>query len=377
MKVSFRLAAVAAACAAAASAGEQSKILPPCAKGQTRIQVPADRVWPANPGEGDVCLWSMDRFAACAIAIDGDYRGEHEWWLKALAELDIKATWFAVTDPIDANGRKTGTTEGCWKEWQALADAGHSIQSHTTDNSEEKELSADALARMYGDSLKTINRNIRNNLACTIAYPNGAARTDEIWKYAIAGRGNSSHANPAGSIDYRCVSCGGATKAYLQMVAFGETKEEPEWIQKKTDWKRGLLVPCFQFVHTGTGNDVREISAKKTKDILRYIASLKDDRLWVCRFDDVVKYGQERDTAKLETKLVNPERIVFKLTDGMDDALFDFPLTVKLRLPDGWKSVRALRQDGTPVKAEFIEHDGAPYALVHEVPDRGVVYVAR
>jgi hypothetical protein len=48
----------------------------------------------------------------------------------------------------------------------------------------------------------------------------------------------------------------------------------------------------------------------------------------------------------------------------MKDDVFNFPLTVKVRLPDGWKSVSG----GT-----FIEHNGKPYALVDVVPDRGEV----
>ena len=56
----------------------------------------------------------------------------------------------------------------------------------------------------------------------------------------------------------------------------------------------------------------------------------------------------------------------------MDDALFDEPLTLKVRLPGDWRGVRAA-QGGKAVAASFVEHEGAPYALVDAVPDRGEI----
>jgi hypothetical protein len=59
----------------------------------------------------------------------------------------------------------------------------------------------------------------------------------------------------------------------------------------------------------------------------------------------------------------------------MKDDIFDYPLTVKVRLPDGWKSAKAT-QGGKPVPVRFVTHEGAPFALVDAVPDRGAVRVA-
>lgn len=60
----------------------------------------------------------------------------------------------------------------------------------------------------------------------------------------------------------------------------------------------------------------------------------------------------------------------------MKDDIFDYPLTVKVRLPDGWKSAKAT-QGGKSVPVRFVSHDGAPYALVEAVPDKGMVAVVR
>ena len=99
---------------------------------------------------------------------------------------------------------------------------------------------------------------------------------------------------------------------------------------------------------------------------MRAMAAQKD-RLWIARFDDAMKYGQERDTATVKSELKG-DAIVVSVTDSMDDTLFDYPLTVKVRLPDDWKSVTGGR---------FITHDGKPYALVDVIPDRKPVVLRR
>jgi hypothetical protein len=56
----------------------------------------------------------------------------------------------------------------------------------------------------------------------------------------------------------------------------------------------------------------------------------------------------------------------------MDPALYTFPLTVKVRLPDGWTGVAAT-QAGKTIDASVIDHDNAHFALVKAVPGAGDV----
>ena len=97
MKQATIAAALSVAAVFAAVGGEQLMNLPPPPKGG-RFTTPTDLVWPAKPGEADVCLWSGDRFAACSITIDDNCKPDHEWWLRLSEELGIKLTWFVITD---------------------------------------------------------------------------------------------------------------------------------------------------------------------------------------------------------------------------------------------------------------------------------------
>jgi hypothetical protein len=114
---------------------------------------------------------------------------------------------------------------------------------------------------------------------------------------------------------------------------------------------------------------VREQEEKKLAFVHQRI---QNNDLWLGLFREVVQYGQERDTAHLEVKSAAADKIVLSLTDEMDGKRFDFPLTVKVRVAPSWKAVRA-EQGGRAVEAKSLEHDGATYALVQVVPDRGGV----
>ena len=352
----------------AAEAGEQMKILPPCGKGKTRFVAPTDLVWPEKPGEADVCLWKDDKFAATCVTIDDNCRPDHDWWLKLTDELGFKVTWFVITDNVVA--KKNPGFSGTWSDWQRLADAGHSIQSHTTNHKSQKKgqppLTDEELHAMYRDSLAAINANVTNNFACTIAYPCGEAHEEILAQYAIGARGVYGVPSAAGSINYRCTNKGSGEPAMTDMILEGTSERGPKWVRGKKELKRGLNIILYHFVHAGKTEADREKNAAGAEREMRELASHKD-RLWIARFDDVMKYGQERDTATVKSERKG-DTLVVSVTDRMDDTLFDYPLTVKVRLPDAWKSVKGGR---------FITHDGKPYALVDIVPDRQPVTLRR
>ena len=105
--------------------------------------------------------------------------------------------------------------------------------------------------------------------------------------------------------------------------------------------------------------------------VMAYLKAHEGD-FWVGLFAEEARYGQERDTARLVVSAADASVIRFTLTDRMDDSRFDYPLTVKVRLPGAWKAA-AGRQAGKAVDVKVIEHDGGRFALVKAVPDRGEV----
>jgi hypothetical protein len=361
--------------AGTAAYGEQLRNLSEIPPKAGRIAVPSDREWPARAGEAGVCLWEDDKIAAFSITIDDNCRPDHEWWLKLSDELGFKLTWFIITDSV---GGPNAGFNGTWDDWRKIVAAGHSVQSHTTNHNSAKtagrELADEELERMYGDSLKVIAENLPGNRACCIAYPRGEVHRNIAAKYAIAARGTSGVPDAAGRIDYLCTNAGGG-EATAELVANGQTEKGQKWLRGKTHFKRGWVVALYHLVHHGHTPEAQAKSAAKAEAEIRAIAALKD-RLWIGRFEDVARYGQERDTAELKVVENASGRISFELSDRMDDALFDYPLSVKIRLPDDWQGVSAAQGDGK-ADATIVRHEGKPFAIVRAIPDRGTVTVKK
>ena len=340
------------------------KNLPEAPK-EGRFVTPTDLVWPANAGDGDVCLWKDDKFAAIAITIDDNCKPDHEWWLKLCDELGIKVTWFVVTDGV---GKSNIGFNGTWADWQKLADAGHSIQSHTTNHNSARDLSEDYVRAMYRDSLDVINSNVTNNFACTIAYPSGTAYPEICAEYAIGARGVYGMPSTANTINYMCTNKGAPGQAFIDVLLYGETTHEPKWIQKSPKLKRGLNIVLYHFVQAGRTPEQKIETMKRTEAEVRNIASYKD-RLWVARFDDLMKYGQERDTAKLVVDPISESgEISFNLTCDMDTKIFDYPLTIKLCLGEKANEISA-KQGDKIVASRIVKHEGKAYALVDALPN--------
>ena len=338
-----------------------------------RFEIP-EITWPAAPGEAEICLWKDDRYAAISITIDDNCRPDHDWWLAQAEKHGFKLTWFVITDRVD--GRNKGF-DGTWADWQRLADAGHSIQSHTTNHRAAKKgeppIPDEDLHAMYRDSLAAINAHVTNNVACCIAYPRGEPHREIAARYAIACRGVYGAPSEVDKVDYLNVNEGNYEQGYIN-VLLGETADEPKWLNKADRrFRRGWCAVLHHLVHHGKTPEEIARSVDYYERKLANLAAYKD-RIWIDTFPAVAKYGQERDTATLKTVSSDAKRIVLSLADRMDDTLFDEPLTIKVRLPDGWRGVRAT-QGGKSAAAVFVEHEGVPYALVDAVPDRGEIVV--
>ena len=357
------------ALAASAASAQQLRTLGKAEKPRFEL---TEITWPEAPGDAEICLWKDDKYAAISLTIDDNCRPDHDWWLEQADKHGFKLTWFVVTDNVDGFNK---SFNGTWADWQRLADAGHSIQSHTTNHRAAKKgeppIPDEDLHAMYRDSLAAINAHVTNNVACCIAYPRGEPHREIAAQYAIACRGTYGAPSEVNTVDYLNVNEGNYEQGYINVLLGGEA-DEPKWLNKADRrFRRGWCAVLHHLVHHGRTKEEIDASVAATEAKLANLAKYKD-RIWIDTFPAVAKYGQERDTATLKTVSSDAKRISLSLSDRMDDKLFDEPLTLKVRLPDDWRTVRAT-QGGNPVRAVFLSHDGHSYALVDAVPDRGAV----
>lgn len=350
-------------------AGKQLRSLPPAPK-EGRFEMSYDRVWPAKPGQVHVCLWPNDKYAAVSITIDDNCQPDHAWWIEQGEKYGFRFTWFVVTGGI---GKPTRSFLGRWEDFRKLRRLGHDVQSHTVSHhKDDAERPDDEVRAEYRDSQRDIEENVPGAQAVCMAYPWGSGKDDIAAEYYIACRGVHGVPNRANRINYMRTGSCNIRPETVDMLLTGE-HASVAWLSRSAH-RRAWLAPVYHYVRAGRTKEEKDATQARVAEQLAHLASKKAE-IWVGLFREVACYGMERDTAGLEVTRNATDEIRFSLSDDMDDAIFAFPLTIKVRLPDDWLGVAAT-QGGASVETRIVEQDTRRFALVKAIPDRGEVHLA-
>ena len=320
-----------------------------------------DRQWPARHGQSTLCLWKDDALAALTLTVDDNMSQDHEWWLEQGKKYGLRITWFVITGRVG-----TGGPWGTWEGFRKLLKAGHDVQSHTVTHL-HTEGDWKGIEWEYSESARQIEANLPGHRAVCLAYPGGknSGLNDPgvAARYYLGCRGTTGSINAADRINYANTHSTGlniGTAKFPSQDLMTALEKRPDGHARL--WRSWV---CCHF------HGVEKLKTELAGRFAAVRQKAEEGALWVALFREAVQYGQERDTATLSVKEASPARIVLALSDRMEDGLFGFPLTVKTRV-DGWAAVKAT-QDGKPLAAKIIEHEGGRFALVQAIPDRGDV----
>jgi hypothetical protein len=350
------------------------------------------RVWPAKPGETSVCLWEDDKVAAASFGIDDNNAWEVPLWIEISRTYGgLPITWNLITANIDGVlDRGRVKSAGTWSLWKSILEQGYQLQSHSMSHVANPVFEDGWPGPDWEtfESLRLLDTNIPGQHTKMFVPPGasikqfgvgGNWRTSSV-KYFASGRGASGiPINPANQTDYFDIR---TTSNIAPFVADEVGSGTPAWIA--SNQLKSILDPAHKnyrgwatfFTHA---LNIKDASLFASKD--PGLAKVFDfynknrDQLWLGQFGDVALYGQERDTATLKTVRTDATGIALSLTSQMDPEVFDYPLTVKVRLPDAWSAVAAT-QSGAAVPCSIVRNEGAAYALVKARPDRGEILVA-
>jgi oligosaccharide reducing-end xylanase len=93
---------------------------------------------------------------------------------------------------------------------------------------------------------------------------------------------------------------------------------------------------------------------------------------WVETFGNVARYIQERNAAVLTVVSNDASSITLRLTHDLDNTVFNYPLSLRRPLPDGWATA-AITQNGAPVSSRVVNGN-----LVFDViPNGGDIILAK
>lgn len=140
--------------------------------------------------------------------------------------------------------------------------------------------------------------------------------------------------------------------------------EMKNWVNTLLAHKNIWLVLTFH------GVDDIGWEAKPHAELNEYFSFMKahENNLWIAPFRDVAKYMRERMSATTTSK-TSPDKIIVNLTQRLDTALYDLPLTLKTIVDPSWTSVK-VKQGNETQQGHIIAAEGTqPYVLYHAYPN--------
>lgn len=269
--------------------------------------------------ELEVCQWAGDANAAISYTFDDNCPNQFSTVIPMFNEFDIHGTFFPVINWLGGN----------YDNIKAAVAAGHEIGSHTVSHANLGELSTeDVIAELHG-SRTTIEEVIGNGYKCvTIAYPYCIApdsielvADDYINARVCDGRIDSTDVNflrvsshPLGTVFNR-TSC-----------------EDLISIFDATRAKNGWSTLLFHEIDEGSG-----YSPFPSAEIRKSLEYLKENEsiYWVAPMGEVARYIVERETYTLDVHQENGKYVAKLSLEGLDEEIFNMPLTFKYTKKDG------------------------------------------
>lgn len=251
--------------------------------------------------------------------------------------------------------------DGNWNSLKAAFEKGHEIASHNNQH--------DSDPSGLKPSQTTIKSKVPGEMCVSIAYPNCNTPGDaQVLQTYIAGRNCNGQVNPKSPSNFAQIgskmfgTCSGCPNDANGLNSFADQAAN----------SNGWAVTC----HHGIGSDGHSWAVTNLDAMKQHLDYLDKnrDKIWCETFGNVARYIKERDAASLTVESSEQNSIKVKLTDNLPDATYNYPLSIRCPLPDGWTTAM-VTQDGEEVEDSILTVNSKEYLMFKAVPDGGDILI--
>jgi peptidoglycan/xylan/chitin deacetylase (PgdA/CDA1 family) len=320
------------------------------------------------PASYEIGTWPHFCSAAVSYTFDDNCPNQLAIAVPMFNEYGFPMTLFTVTS-------KSWGWQANWAGLQAAALKGHEIASHTVSHnslSSSTTPANDSLQRYeLSASRDTINARITGQQCVTIAYPNCVTGINAVvQQYYFAARICSGVIEPKTPNNYMGISsfvCGdaGATKTGADFKArLASAASSKGWVV--------YLIHGINGTESGAYSPIKADTIRVTLDYLK----ANTDKFWVATFANAARYARERNAATLTETSVQDTVIALTLTDTLDNALYNMPVTFRRPLPTNWISATGT-QKGKVMNTTVVDISGTKYIVFDAMPDGGDILLVK
>ena len=335
-----------------------------------------------------IANWYGFSKAAYSLSFDDGMISQYKYAAPILDKHGLKATFYIVSDNLESDSLASPKWRfGYWYQFQELYSKGHEIASHTATHprltslkdGNRKEIGT--LQYELAEPIKALKKQLPNYKPITFAYPFvdfNAHVADEAAKLYYSSRGLGAGLNQVHPIDWMNIQSHTISYSSGRTLVsdFKKIDELEEWIVKNTISKEGWTVylahDVLPFDEAIAATD--SWHPVSSESLERFIVWLKEKQLgkelWVASVGDVTRYIKERDNSTVIIVEETSAKIVLSITDNLPDDHFNFPLTLEVLVPLGWKKVKLKQKN---IKGIVESVDGK--VIINVIPDNGVVEI--
>ena len=311
------------------------------------------------PKPYEVATWAGFREAAISYTFDDGCSNQFKVAVPLFDEYGFNLTMFTVKNWSGSN----------WSALKTASDKGHEIASHTVSHADFSKVTKEQQETELKDSKTAIEGQITNKKCITMAYPYCATGVDSICgKYYISARGCQGFIEgktPGSYFNISSVICGdkGATQNLSQF------KTNFSAVAKNNGW----LVYLFHGIDSDGGYS--PISSSELRKSVAYLAERKP-KFWVTTFLNATLYSKERNAAIVTETATTDSSMTLQVTDNLADSIYNYPLSIRRPLPEGWPSASVTQNEAT-VPTRIVQVDTVVFLTFDVVPDAGEVKILK
>jgi peptidoglycan/xylan/chitin deacetylase (PgdA/CDA1 family) len=296
----------------------------------------------------------------------------------AMIEDGFKQAARGLLTPVPPGGGQINAdVDATWNDLRAYASEGHEFASHSVSHAQHAILDDPNMSYELENSRVEILRFLGPEHTFSVEVPYGT-ENDRVTAKTLALYPASRNRMPDDFLDeinrWDDTDPGTSEKEYVQWQRGPKSatplNEMQSWIDKIVTRDNIWLVLVFHGVE-GIGWEPK--TAAELKAYFEYIAERED--VWVAPFRDATRYMRER-MAAVVTSVADGDEIRVELTHGLDPALYNYPLTLRTRVPAGWE-IAEVTQGSSRIVVPVVQHQGGAYVSYDALPHDGSVVLRR
>jgi peptidoglycan/xylan/chitin deacetylase (PgdA/CDA1 family) len=312
----------------------------------------------------EVASWQGFRTAAVSYTFDDNWPGQFAKALPLFNEFGYHMTFFTVT----GTGPAPDWSHADWAGLKDAAAKGHEVASHAVTHTNFNQMKDSVQIAELRNSRDTIETRIPGHRCITFAYPYCTmGKKALVPLYYMAARTCSGVVEARTPPDFMSIS-----SIILGDQGLRKSKDIVSKINAAIKSKGWTI-----FLIHGVDNDGgwSPLSSDTLRKTLEYLKA-NDGQFWVTSFGEAARYIRERNAVSVGESSAGDASLTLQVTDTLDNAVFDMPVTLRRPLPEGWPSA-TVTQGGRGVDSRITEENSTVYVQFDAVPNGGDVVISR